>query len=201
MKQLTLQLDLTVESGPYLGVCQALQTTPPLVNNCYEILASTNLQPLIAVEWYLFIYHSYPTPKIILCVLVCWYLTIFTPSNAHAHPSNIIKFDFKWVARQKVIYSLFDYLLFFWSWELEIFLFCIVAHFLFLVNHPKKAVKERKAVREARKESVLELTNLITAVQDFTFIHSFKESRYWKNPGNAKDDWILTLVAMFVGAL
>ena len=106
MKQLTLQLDLTVESGPYLGVCQALQTTPPLVNNCYEILASTNLQPLIAVEWYLFIYHSYPTPKIILCVLVCWYLTIFTPSNAHAHPSNIITFDFKWAARQKVIVCL-----------------------------------------------------------------------------------------------
>ena len=90
------------------------------------------------------------------------------------------------MGRQAKGYSLFDYLLFFWSWELEIFLFCIVAHFLFLVNHPKKAVKERKAVREARKESVLELTNLITAVQDFTFIHSFKESRYWTKPWKCK---------------
>ena len=60
--------------------------------------------------------------------------------------------------------SSFDY---FEEEKLKLVLFCIVSHFLFLVNHPKKAVKEKKAVREGRKESLLEPTNLINCSSSF----------------------------------
>ena len=55
---------------------------------------------------------------------------------------------------------IFVYLPYFWSGELEMVLFCIVSHFLFLVNHSTK-------LSAARKESLLELTNRINCISRF----------------------------------